>query len=311
MTSTVLITASHWADAAQQRLREAGLELIFMEGPVNEDTLIQALQARPIAGVVARGPAPFTARVMDSARQLRVIAKNGAGVDSVDLQAAARLGIQVKAAAGANADAVAEHALALMLALVRQLPGLDRQTRSGQWPHSGYQGRDFRGSVVGLIGFGSIGRQTAHLASSLGARVCVYRRSDRPIDCEYEQVNDLHRFLSQLDILSLHCPLNEQTRGLIGARELAALPAGALLINTARGPVVDEEALSAALQQGHLAGAGLDTFDTEPLPPTHPFNQLPQVILTPHVAGVTRQAALKVALMTADNVLQGLALNRV
>lgn len=310
MTSTVLITASHWADAAQQRLRDAGHELVFMEGPVTEDTLIHAFQARPIAGVVARGPAPFTARVMASAPSLKVIAKNGAGVDSVDLQAAARLGIQVKAAAGANADAVAEHALALMLALVRQLPGLDRQTRAGQWPASSYQGRDFRGARVGLLGFGSIGRQTARLAASLGAEVCVYRRSERPIDGDYETVDDLHSFLSRLDILSLHCPLNAHTRGLIGARELAALKPGAILINTARGPVVDEAALLAALQQGHLAGAGLDTFDTEPLPAAHPLTQLPQVILTPHVAGVTRQAALRVALMTADNVLQGLAVHR-
>jgi D-3-phosphoglycerate dehydrogenase len=277
-----------------------------MSGPVNEETLQQTFKRHPIDGVVLRGSPPFTAQLMARAPHLRVIAKNGAGVDSVDLAAAARLGIQVKVAAGANANAVAEHALALMLSLIRNLSTMDRQVRAGYWPPIAYQGRDFRGSVVGILGFGSIGRQAAHLASCLGAQVCVYRRPHQTLECAYETLDDLHAFLARVDILSLHCPLNAQTRGLIGERELAAMKPGALLVNTARGPVVDEAALVAALQRGHLAGAGLDTFDVEPLDPQHALLQLPQVVLTPHVAGMTIDAALRVALMTADNILQGL-----
>jgi D-3-phosphoglycerate dehydrogenase len=138
--------------------------------------------------------------------------------------------------------------------------------------------------------------------------VCVYRRPQQALECAYETFDDLHAFLARVDILSLHCPLNSQTRGLIGERELAAMKSGALLVNTARGPIVDEAALIAALKRGHLAGAGLDTFDVEPLPPQHALLQLPQVMLTPHVAGMTSDAALRVALMTADNILQGLNL---
>lgn len=308
MTSTVLITAPQWAEAAQQRLRDAGLDLLFMQGPVNEDSLRQIFAQRRIDGVVLRGSPAFTAQLMESAPHLRVIAKNGAGVDSVDLPAAARLGIQVKVAAGANAPAVAEHAVAMMLSLMRNLSTLDRQLRAGQWPPISYQGRDFRGSVIGILGFGSIGRQTAHLSAGLGAQVCVYRRAQQAMACEFETIDDLHAFLARVDVLSLHCPLNAQTRGLIGERELSVMKPGTLLINTARGPVVDEAALVSALQRGHLGGAGLDTFDVEPLDPQHALAQLPQVLLTPHVAGMTRDAALRVALMTADNILQGLNL---
>lgn len=307
-SSNILITASHWAESAQQRLRDAGLALHFMTGAVDEDALVQAFERQPFAGVVLRGSCPFTARVLAAASpHLRVIAKNGAGVDSVDLGSAASQGVQVLAAVGANADAVAEHAIALMLSLVRQLNTLDSQVRAGQWPGSIYMGRDFRGSVVGILGFGSIGRRTAQLASALGAQVLVYRRSGNSTPCEFDTESSWQAFLSRLDILSLHCPLNDTTRGVIDAQALAWLKPGALLINTARGPVVDESALLSALQHGSLAGAGLDTFDAEPLKPDHPLTQFAQVLLTPHVAGVTRQAAQRVALMTADNILQGLA----
>jgi D-3-phosphoglycerate dehydrogenase len=306
MNSNILVTASHWAEPAQDRLREAGLQLDFMQGTVDEAALIQAFEAKAYAGVVLRGSCPFTADVFAAAQQLQVVAKNGAGVDNVDLQAAAAHGVAVKMAAGANADAVAEHAVTLMLALVRQLTSLDQRVRQGQWPASSEQGRDFRGSVVGIVGYGSIGHKTAQLATALGAQVLVFRRAESQAPCEYQTESDFQVFLSRLDILSLHCPLNSDTRGLIGTREIACMKPGALLINTARGPVVDEAALLAALEQGQLGGAGLDTFDIEPLPTDHPLTQRSNVILTPHVAGVTRDAALQVALMTADNILQGL-----
>lgn len=300
----VLVTAAHWSEAAQTLVREAGGRVHCMPGEVTEATLAAQLACTGAQALVMRGSPPVTERVLASAPALRIVAKNGAGVDSVDRAAAQRHGVAVAVALGANADAVAEHALALMLALTRQLPELDRRVRAGGWAGSQWQGRDFRGSVVGIVGYGSIGRTTAHLVGALGAQVLVLRPAGQADTFDTEP--DLHRFLARVDILSLHCPLTDRTRGLIGAAELALMQPGSLLVNTARGPVVDEAALIEALRSGRLAGAGLDTFDTEPLPAQHPLASLPQVLLTPHVAGVTRDAAQRVALATARNIVDHL-----
>ncbi|MEG3063272.1 MAG: hydroxyacid dehydrogenase [Comamonas sp.] len=301
----VLVTASHWAEPAQRIIEQAGGQVHFLPGSLTEDALAARLAETGAQAIVLRGSPPITDRVLTASPQLRIVAKNGAGVDSVDLEAARARGIAVAVAPGANAGAVAEHAVALMLALTRQLPQLDRMVRAGEWAGSTWQGRDFRGATVGIIGYGSIGRATAQLATALGARVLVLRPEGQADGFATEA--ELHRLLPQLDILSLHCPLTERSRGLIGARELALLPRGSLLINTARGPVVDEAALLEALRSGQLGGAGLDTFDTEPLPADHPLAALAQVLLTPHVAGVTRAAALQVATMTAQNIVDHLA----
>lgn len=296
-----LVTAMHLSPEAQKIITDAGGEVAFMPDPVDEDTLIARFAQGPVDAVVLRGSKPFTARVLDAAPHLKVIAKNGAGVDSVDIECATRRGVAVMVAAGANAEAVAEHAIAMMLALTRDLVGLDRKVRGAGWEGTGYQGRDFRGSTVGIIGFGSIGRATAQLAAALGAKVVVmdaYAKAE-----EFEMEPDLDRLLARADIVSLHCPLTETTRGLIGARELGLMKKGAILINTARGPLIDEAALVDALRSGHLAGAGLDTFVTEPIDAGNPLLDLPNVILTPHVAGVTRNAVIGVSTITATNVV--------
>ncbi len=301
----VLVTAPHWAASAQDIVRSAGGQITFLPEPMTEDMLAEQLAVTGAQAVVLRGSKPISERVLAAAPALKIIAKNGAGVDSVDLGAARQRGIAVAVAPAANADAVAEHALALMLTLTRQLTLLDGMVRGGQWADSTWQGRDFRGSVVGIVGYGSIGRSTARLAAALGARVLVLRPHGQADNHATEP--DLERFLAQIDILSLHCPLTERTRGLIGQRELSLLRRGSLLINTARGPVVDEVALLQALQSGHLEGAGLDTFETEPLLAGHPLLALPNVLLTPHVAGVTRNAAMQVANITARNIVDYLA----
>ena len=302
---TVLVTAQHLMPEAQRILEDAGARIEFMADPVTEASLAERFAAGPVDAVVLRGSKPFTARVLAAAQGLKIIAKNGAGIDSVDLAEAARRGIAVAVAPGANADAVAEHAVALMLALVRNLNGLDRKLRAGGWEGTAYLGRDFRGSVVGIVGYGSIGRSTARLAAALGAQVVVLRRSGEADGFEVE--TGLDALLARVDILSLHCPLTEQTRRLIGRRELALMKPGALLVNTARGAVVDEAALVEALRSGALGGAGLDTFEVEPMAPGNPLLALDNVILTPHVAGVTRDAALRVATTTARNVVDALA----
>lgn len=301
---TVLVTAQQLVPEAHAILRAAGARVEFMPDPITEQALYDRLAAGPVDAIILRGSRPVTARVLGAAHGLRIIAKNGAGIDSVDLAEAERRGIIVAVAAGANADAVAEHSIALMLALVRDLHRLDRTVRRGGWEGTSWIGRDFRGSTVGIVGYGSIGRATAHLAAALGARVVVLRPPGKT--AEFEVVHDLAALLPRVDILSLHCPLNDATRGLIGDAQFAAMRPGALLVNTARGPVVDEAALVDALRSGHLGGAGLDTFETEPLPADSPLRTLDNVIVTPHVAGVTRNAALQVATITARNVVDAL-----
>ncbi|WEE76392.1 hydroxyacid dehydrogenase [Comamonas testosteroni] len=276
MTSTstsfnVLVTAEHWAPEAQAVVQQAGGQIHFMAEPITAESLAQQLAQTGAQALVLRGSKPVSAAVLQAAPALRIVAKNGAGVDSVDMEAARAQGVAVAVAQAANAPAVAEHALALMLALVRQLHQLDQQVRAGGWAGSNWQGRDFRGSTVGIVGYGAIGRATAQLAAALGAKVLVLRPAGQADDFDCEP--DLRQLLPRVDILSLHCPLTERSRGMIGVNQLALLRPGSLLINTARGPVVDEAALLAALQSGHLGGAGLDTFDTEraaPGPPAGP-----------------------------------------
>lgn len=299
----VLVTAATVSDLAQNLLRAGGADLIFMPGTIDEAALLAALARDDIAAILLRGSPPLTDRVLAAAPGLKIIAKHGAGVDSVDIAAATRRGIAVMVANGANADAVAEHALALMLSLSRELPRFDRDVRSGAWRNLDQFTRDFRARTVGIIGYGQIGERTARLAQACGARVVIHSRSaiTPPAGMTYEPVLD--RLLETVDIVSLHCPLTEQTRGLIGAAQLARMKPDALLINTARGPVIDEAALVAALNSGKPAGAALDTFAVEPPDPVHPLFTLPNVLVTPHIAAATTGAMARMGTIAANNIL--------
>ena len=299
----VLVTASTVSHLAQKLLRDGGAELVFMDNPIDEETLIAACVHRPIAAILLRGSPPLTDGVLAAAPALQLIAKHGAGVDSVDVAAATRRGIAVMVANGANADAVAEHALALMLSLARELPRFDRDTRSGAWRNLNYLVRDFRVRTVGIVGYGQIGERTARLAQACGAPVVIHTRTPITPPAGMRVEPDLDRLCAIVDILSLHCPLNAHTRGLIGAAQFAYMKPGALLINTARGPVVDEPALVAALQEGRLGGAGLDTFAVEPVDPGNPLFDLPNVLVTPHVAAATTEAMTRMGTIAANNIL--------
>ena len=299
----VLVTAATVSDLAQNLLRAGGADLIFMPGTIDEAALLAALARDDIAAILLRGSPPLTGRVLAAASDLKIIAKHGAGVDSVDIAAATRRGIAVMVANGANADAVAEHALALMLSLSRELPRFDRDVRSGAWRNLDQFTRDFSARTVGIVGYGQIGERTARLAQACGARVVIHTRSaiTPPAGMTYEPALD--RLLETVDIVSLHCPLTDQTRGLIGAAQLARMKPGALLINTARGPVIDEAALVAALKSGKLAGAALDTFAVEPPDPVHPLFTLPNVLVTPHIAAATTGAMARMGTIAANTII--------
>ncbi len=299
----VLVTAATVSGLAQDLLRAGGADLVFMPGTIDEAALLAAFARDDIAAILLRGSPPLSERVLSAAAHLKIIAKHGAGVDSVDIAAATRRGIAVMVANGANADAVAEHALALMLSLARELPRFDRDVRSGAWRNLDQFTRDFSARTVGIVGYGQIGERTARLAQACGARVVIHSRSalTPPAGMTYEA--DLDRLLETVDIVSLHCPLTEQTRGLIGAAQLARMKPDALLINTARGPVIDEAALIAALKSGRLAGAALDTFAVEPPDPANSLFALPNVIVTPHIAAATTGAMARMGTIAASNIL--------
>lgn len=216
----VLVTSTTVSEQAQKLLRDAGAEVHFMENPTDEKSLVSAFSRRKIDAALLRGPAPFTPAVFAAAKDLKIISKNGAGIDSVDLESATAHGVAVMVTNGANADAVAEHSLALMLSLVRELPRFDRELRKGVWKDLNYMVRDFRVRTVGIVGYGQIGQRTARLAAACGARVVIYSRTraQPPQGMEWEE--SLDRLLGRVDILSLHCPLTEQTRGMIGEKQL-------------------------------------------------------------------------------------------
>lgn len=299
----VLVTAAAASKELQELLRQAGTELVFMQGTVDEASLLDEFSRQRISAVILRGPAPFTRTVFDAAKELRVISKYGAGIDSVDLESATAHGVAVMVTVGVNAGAVAEHALALMLALARELPRFDRELRKGVWKDPRYVVRDFSDRTVGVVGYGQIGQRTARLAGACGAKVVVHSRTRPMLPPEIEWESSLDRLLGRVDILSLHCPLTDETRGMIGEKQFALMRPGALLINTARGKLVDEPALVAALKSGPLAGAGLDTFATEPPDPAGPLLSLPNVLCTPHVAAYTTDAGAQMGTICARNII--------
>jgi D-3-phosphoglycerate dehydrogenase len=303
----VLVTASTVSRLAQDRLREGGAELRFMQGEVDEDALIAALSAEPIAAILLRGSPPLTDRVFAAAPALKIVAKHGAGVDSVDIAAATRRGIAVMVASGANADAVAEHALMLMLMLSRDVRRFQVQIAAGGWRDLNDLYTDFRDRTVGIVGYGQIGERTAKLAAALGAPVVVHSRSRVTLPAGMRHEPDLKALLAAADIVSLHCPLSPATKGLIGAAAFAGMKRGAFLINTARGPVVDEAALIEALRRGRIAGAGLDTFAVEPVDPANPLLTMPNVICTPHIAAATTGAAVQMGTIASNNIIEFLA----
>ena len=299
----VLVTSTKLSDAAKTVLRDGGADAIYMPDPVNEETLIAKFSTTEINAVLLRTSPSFTRRVFEAAKHLKIIAKHGAGVDSVDIDAATAHGVVVVTAGDANADPVAEQAIMFMLALARDLPQLNGEMHQGRWDKNAYQGREFRGRVVGIVGYGQIGRRTARLAQALGARVVLYSRSRIADPAGMEVEEDFGRLLGKVDILSLHCPLTDKTRGMIGEKQLGMMKPGALLINTARGGLIDEAAVAAALKDGRLAGAGLDTFVLEPTDPQNPLIHLDNVICTPHVAAMTADAMVRMGTTAANNII--------
>jgi D-3-phosphoglycerate dehydrogenase len=258
-------------------------------------------------GMIA-GDDPVTAEVLESATRLRVVSKWGIGLDSIDLRAAERLGIRVTNTPDTFGDEVADVAIGYMVMLARQLHRIDWSVRAGRWEKP--QGISLAGRTLGIVGLGSIGRAVARRGVALGMRVIGHEifapNADRAVELGVELV-DLDRLIAESDLVSLHCPLTDQNRHMLDAARLSRMRPGAYLVNTARGPLIDEAALVDVLQSGRLGGAALDVFEEEPLPTASPLVVMENVILGSHNASNTREAVARVNELAIENVLKGMA----
>jgi D-3-phosphoglycerate dehydrogenase len=300
----VLVTGASLAAEARAILEGIGAAVVLMPSGTSRDAIVRALAEAPTQAILMRGNPPIDAAVMDAAPELRVIAKHGAGVDSVDLAAATQRGIKVMVAADANAPAVAEHTLALIFALGRDIVTLAARTRAGAWDREGYSGREISGRRLGLVGFGRIARLVAAKARAVGMDVIALPHRPGGVDAALaREATSLDSLLADSDIVSLHVPLTRETQGMIGRRELALMRPGALLVNTARGALIDETALLEALVSGHLGGAALETLIQEPPPPDHPLLGAPRVIVTPHIASATGASLIRMGVVAAQNIV--------
>lgn len=252
------------------------------------------------ADIVVLSNLPFRKEVMERCSKLKMISVAFTGVDHVDMDYCRERGILVSNCAGYSNTAVSELVFGLALSLYRRIIDCDRAVREGR-DKTGLTGLELSGKKFGVIGMGAIGTRTAKLAEAFGCQVLGFNRSPRQV--EGVRMTDLDTLLSECDIVSLHVPLTEQTRGMIGAREIGLMKRNAVLINTARGPVVDSAALASALREGRLAGAAVDVYETEPpIAQDHPLLAAPNLVATPHVAFATKEALYQRAVIVFDNV---------
>ncbi|AEW98296.1 phosphoglycerate dehydrogenase [Streptantibioticus cattleyicolor] len=256
---------------------------------------------------VIAGTDRFDAEVLAGAPQLRVICRTGAGYDNVDVEAATARGVAVCTTPGVNGQSVAEHTIGLLLSAARAIPQNVAAVRAGRWEQGG--GRELAGAVLGVVGFGAIGRRVAAMARGIGMDVVAH---DPVADRGFAEANgvrllSLEQLLASSDVVTLHLSLTPSTRHLIDAGAFARMKPGAYLVNAARGGIVDEEALADALASGRLAGAALDTVETEPLPSGHRLRAFDNVLVTAHIGAATRESRARSGMLAARSVVEVLA----
>ncbi|MFZ5547600.1 MAG: NAD(P)-dependent oxidoreductase [Pseudomonadota bacterium] len=294
-----LVTGS---DLAAEALALLGDHEVVYAGskPTEGDIVALCRQHDPVAIIVRYGKVGEAA--MAAAPSLKVISKHGSGTDTIDKAAAAARGIPVVAAAGANAAAVAEHALALLLACAKSVVALDKRMHAGHWDKATHKSVELEGRTVGLIGLGAIGLRFARMADAIGMRVLGFDPYAKDLPA-CVQAADLATIWRESDAISLHCPLTADNARLLNAQTLAACKRGVIIVNTARGGLIDEAALLDAIRSGQVASAGLDSFAVEPMTSPHPFHGEACITLSPHIGGVTADAYIKMGVAAAQNAL--------
>jgi phosphoglycerate dehydrogenase-like enzyme len=294
-------------------LQQSAQVKIFTDKASSPEELLQRLKGARVA-VNIRAHSKFTAALLEACTDLKMIAVLGIGTDNIDLPAASRLGIKVTNTPGYSAIAVAEHALALMLAAARKIPQHQRELQSGRWTRIPMI--QLHGKCLGLIGFGSIGRQMASLARGIGMEVLAWTLHPDAERAERAGIAFVpwEQLLSRSDVISIHIRASEKTRHLFNHQAFAKMKPSGILVNTARASIVDGQALIEALKTGRLSAAGLDVYDQEPLPPDDPLLAMPNVVLSPHNSGMTPEAIQRGNEMVVENVvgfLEGRLINEV
>jgi (S)-sulfolactate dehydrogenase len=259
-----------------------------------------------VEALIVRKGTRVDVRLLDASPRLRVVARLGVGLDNIDVAACQARGIAVFAATNANTQSVAEHVITAAMLLLRPSFLSSPETIAGRWPRAPrFKDRELAGKVLGLIGFGNIGRQTARLAGCLGMQVIAHDPMVPGTDPVWREFNvtarSFEQTLAEADVISIHVPLNPSTRNLLNERQIARMKRGAMLINASRGGIINERALAAALRSGHLGGAHLDVFESEPLLSSI-FEGVPNLLLTPHTAGITEEAEMRTGEMIAAKV---------
>lgn len=295
----ILVTAADLAPQALALLRD--YEVVYAGKTPSEDDIVALCRQHNPQAIIVRY-SKVGAAAMDAAPALRVISKHGSGTDTIDKVAAKARNIEVRAAVGANAAAVAEQALALLLACAKSVPKLNARMHAGAWDKATHKSIELGGRTIGLVGLGAIGARFARMAKALDMRVIGYDPYAKSAPDGVELV-DLETLWRSADAISFHCPLTEDNRNLLNRETLARCKPGVIVVNTARGGLIDEAALLEAVRSGHVASAGLDSFAVEPMTAGHPFQGEERIILSPHIGGVTADAYVKMGMAAAENAL--------
>jgi len=302
--------AGRRAGDATSRLREvADVDVWTEEEPPSHDELVR--RAGDADALLTMLSEPIDAAVLDAGSRLRVVAQMAVGYDNIDVAAATERGILVTNTPGVLTETTADLTFALLLAAARRVVEGDRLTRTGGWKswHPSFLlGQDVHGATLGIVGFGKIGQAVARRARGFEMRILYYSRTRQPeaettLGAEYAE---LERLLRESDFVSLHVPLTPETRRLIGERELALMKPTAILVNAARGAIVDQRALYAALKERRIAAAGLDVAETEPIPPDEPLLTLDNVVITPHIGSASVATRRRMAEMAVESIMQAL-----
>lgn len=294
----VLVTAADLAPEALALL--TGYEVVYAGKTPSEENIVALCKQHDPAAIIVRY-GKVGASAIAAAPSLRVISKHGSGTDTIDKMAAAARGVEVRAAAGANAAAVAEHALALMLACAKSVPALDARMRAGHWDKATHKSLELRGRTIGLVGLGAIGLRFARMAAALEMNVLGFDPYAKELP-DFVRRASLETLWRDADVISLHCPLTDENRNLLDAATLSMCKRGVIIVNTARGGLIDEIALLSAVRSGHVRAAGLDSFVVEPMVQGHPFQKEAGFILSPHIGGVTSDAYVNMGVAAARNV---------
>lgn len=310
-----VLIADKLESAGVELLRDAGIEVETRLG-LKGDELAAVL--REFDACIVRSQPKITAECLENPGRLRAIARAGVGVDNIDVPAATRRGVVVMNTPGGNSVSAAEHTIALLLALARRVPVADATIKAGGWDRNKFVGTQAAGKTLGVIGLGRIGREVARRAKGLDMDVIAldpFVTAAKAVELGYEVAGSLDELLPKVDFLTIHVPLSDETKSLIGARELGLMKKSARVLNVARGGIVDERALADALVAGTIAGAGVDVFSAEPITPDNPLLKAPNVVLTPHLGASTVEAqenvAVEAAQLIADFLLKGQIANAV